>query len=484
MDFTFLLTFNTLEWLIRLVMLGVILRRRLDPSVSLAWLTIVFFQPFIGLVIYLMVGERRLGRKRRRIYRQVQLKMRTEKRLARQYEFVVRPEVSPEAEPVILQAERYGGLPILGGNRVELLADTDQMVERLIADIDRARSVVHMLFYIFADDQTGRRVCDALVRASERGVTCRVIADHQGSRGLFKRNGIARQLGEKGIRIIPALPIDPIRRRFDRIDLRNHRKLAVIDGLVGYAGSQNIVDPDYGHRRAGPWHDVMGRFEGPIVSQLQTVFVEDWAFETGEELDGELLFPEMSSRGVMAAQVVATGPGSNVFEDKGEILPRVFMSAVNTARRRIVITTPYLILDDATLLGLSLAVDRGVQVDIVVPEKADQWLVHTAGRFYYEGMLESGINIYQHQKGLLHSKTITIDDNICLLGSTNLDRRSFYINFELNVLLYGHEITHQMRFMQTSYIQESRQLDLETWRRRPTLNRYTQAAAALFSPLL
>ncbi|MCC5829884.1 MAG: cardiolipin synthase [Phycisphaeraceae bacterium] len=484
MDFRFLLTFTTLEWITRLVMVLVILRRRIDPSVALAWLMIVFFQPFIGLVVYLLVGERRLGRKRRRIYRQVRLSARSEKRAAAQYQYVTRPEVSQEAMPIILQAERYGGFPILGGNRVDLITETDVMIDRLINDIRKAKHHVHLLFYIYGNDGTGKRVADALIEARRRGVACRVIADHQGSRPFFRWSGIAGRLRRHGVDVVRAQPVNLIRRNLGRIDLRNHRKLAVIDGLIGYAGSQNVVDPDYGHRRVGPWHDVMARFEGPVVGDLQTVFVEDWGYETSEELNGDEVFPELTSRGVMAAQVIATGPGSNTVADRGEVLPRLFMSAVNTAQRRIIITTPYLIMDDTTLLSLALAVDRGVRVDIVVPRKADQWLVHTAGQFYYQGLLEAGINLYLHQTGLLHSKTITVDDNFCLVGSTNLDRRSFYLNFELTVAMYGHEITRQMRFMQTGYINESVPLQIEQWRQRPIARKYAQAAAALFSPLL
>ncbi len=479
---SWIVVYNTLQWVVRIVMIAVVLRRRRDPPASLAWLMIIFFEPFIGAAVYLLIGDRRLGRRRRRLYRKVVVTTRTPTRLDAQLRHVVRPELDRDAADVVAQSETYGGMPILGGNNVELVVDTEQMVERLVADIRRARHHVHMLFYIIMDDQTSRQVFDAMADAVSRGVACRVLADHAGSWRFFRRGGMADEMRSKGIQIHPCLPVNPLSRRLVRIDLRNHRKVVVIDNRIGYAGSQNLVNPDYGHRRAGPWHDLMGRFRGPVVSQLQTVFLEDWMFETGELIDDGLLQEPLESRGNMPAQVVATGPTDR--DVTFEVIPRVLLAAINSARWRIILTTPYLIPDETTLLALSLAVDRGVQVDVVVPRRVDQLLVGAAARYYYDRLIDIGVNLYLHHEGLLHAKTITVDDSLALLGSTNLDRRSFYLNFELNVLMFGPQITRQLRFAQTGYISESDPIDVTAWRHRPVLTRYGQATAALFSPLL
>jgi cardiolipin synthase A/B len=476
-----LLLLTLLDWGIRLVMIGVVLRRRLNPATSLAWLTIIVIEPKIGVLVYALVGSRRFGRKRVRLHRHVVVKSRAGPRLAAQILHVVRPEVDPICLPVIGQAEKYGGMPILGGNQVRLLRSTEETVEELVQAVDRAEQHAHLLFYIFRPDESGRRVAEALIRAAGRGVRCRLLVDDVGSKQLV-RGPLWRELRTAGVQVRSALPVRPLRRLLQRMDIRNHRKLAVIDGRIALTGSQNIVNADYGTKRVGVWHDLMGVFQGPVVTQLQTVFLEDWAFETGEVLDEEEhVLPDVISMGKMAAQVVPTGPSH---EEEKETIERVLMAAFSSAQRRIIITTPYLIPNESTILALSMAVDRGVVVDIVAPARVDHPLVQAAARHYYDELLEAGVNVHLHRDGLLHAKTITVDDTVALLGSTNLDRRSFNLNFEVNVLMYGPQIVSKLRFAQQTYIDGSTLLDAEAWAGRPSWRRYLQAFAALFSPLL
>ena len=465
---------GVVEWLIRAAMVLVILRRQLAPATSLAWLAMIFLSPEAGVALYLLIGSRRLGHRRVRLHRAVIEAMRPAS-LAGQQEHVI----APTSLPVVLQAEKIGGMPVVGGNQVELLAESQAMVDRLVSDIDAARHHVHLLFYIIAHDGTAQRVAEALLRAAGRGVACRVLADGAGSRAFFRYGGLARKLCAGGVRARPALSVNPLRRRLSRIDLRNHRKLAVIDGAVAYAGSQNIVDADYGRSSEGPWIDLTGRFAGPVVGQLQSVFIEDWAFETGEELGGPDYLPVLQPVGEILAQTVPTGPSQ-----QAEALPRVLLTAIHAAQRRVVITSPYLVPDEATVMALAMAVDRGVEVDLVVPRRSDHPLVSAAGRAHYDRLLESGVRVYLYGPGLLHAKTMTVDDSFALLGSSNLDIRSFYLNFELNVLLFGPQITHELRFAQTRYIADAQLLDRDKWRARPRVRRYLDSAAALLSPLL
>jgi cardiolipin synthase len=477
---SWLVVISILEWAVRIIMVPVILRRRLDSSTSLTWLTVIFFVPELGLLLYLLLGENRLARKRVRLHQQVMQMFRTEQRLARQDPHRLVDPLGPEQLPISRLAEGIGGMPIVRGNDVEFLAEAEPMIQRLVADIDAATHHVHLLYYIYKPDATGTRVAEALARAAQRGVTCRLIADAVGSRPLFTQGGMADWLTQRGVQVRAALPVDPLRRKLARIDLRNHRKIAVIDGCIGYTGSQNIVDPQYtGKPRAGAWVDLSGRFTGPIVAQLQLVFLEDWAFETGEELADDGLCPPLSPTGEMFAQTVATGPHSETADFR-----RILLTAVNIAQRKIVITSPYVVLDEPTLVAICMARERGVEVHMVVPYRSDHPIVTAASRARFKELLEAGVRIYLYKPGVLHAKTMTVDDSFALLGSANLDTRSFYLNFEVNVLMYGPDITSELRFAQMTYLNQSNPVDPAEWARRPKWKEIAESAAALLSPLL
>jgi cardiolipin synthase len=474
-----LFEYNLLEWAIRLVMAVVIIRRRLSSAAALAWLTLVFFLPVVGLVLYLLLGGQWLGKRRARNYSKLTASQRFIERAATLREHRTRPAVEDEAIPMILQAEKIGGNPIVGGNDLELLPDSAGMIDRLIGDIDAAMHHVHLLYYIYHGDATGRRVGEALMRAAGRGVACRLLVDAVGARPLLNDDGLCSQMRDAGVRVQAALPVAPWRRKFARIDLRNHRKVAVIDGKIAYTGSQNIVDANYGHKRAGEWIDLSARVVGPVVRQFQTLFLSDWEFETGQHLSGADLLPPLDPVGELVAQCVPTGPSH-----ESETFRRVLLAALNCGRRRIIITSPYLVPDEPTMVALTMAVDRGAQVQLIVPRRCDHPLVAAAGRAYMQDLLEAGVEIHLHGPGLLHAKTITVDDSFALLGSANLDIRSFHLNFEVNLLLYGSSVTSRLRFAQQSYLNASVPVSLEQWKRRPLLQRLAEDAAALFAPLL
>ena len=473
-----LLIYNLLKWAVLLGMVAVILRRQFPPSTSLAWLMLIFLHPLVGLGLYILLGDNRLGKKRIRQHREVIEKLRANQ-----------PRVNPsspsmtedENRPVMLQAQRIGGMPILEGNEVELLPDNSQFIERLIEDIDRAQNHIHLLYYIFEPDVAGQRVVEALIRASKRDVKCRVLADDVGSRHLFRRRKLYRQMLENQIDVRPVLSVSFLRRGLSRLDLRNHRKLAVFDGAVAYAGSANVVADGCGPKRpgTGAWIDLSARFTGPVVAQLQVVFLEDWFFETEESLDTEDIHPAVEAVGDVPVQSVATGPSN-----ESQAFPRVLLAAINHAHQKVVITTPYFIPDEPTVWALQMAAERGVDVQIVIPRRSDHLLVDVAGRAYFQSMLDAGVKIFHYEPGVLHSKTMTVDNDFSLIGSSNMDVRSFYLNFELNVLLYGPMITRQLQDLQSQYIADSVPLDAEVWRKRSLMRRYLGHAAALLSPLL
>jgi cardiolipin synthase len=264
------------------------------------------------------------------------------------------------------------------------------------------------------------------------------------------------------------------------MDLRNHRKLSVIDNKIAYCGSHNLINPDYGGRHGGPWVDVTGRYTGPIAGELARVFAEDWAFETDEFLDPPALpdLPPTSSDGG-EMQVVPTGPNS-----PAETYRRLLLAAVQSARSRLILTTPYFVPDEPTLVALKMAANRGVQVSLLVPAVPDHLFTAAAGRAHFSELMDEGVRIFLYRPGLLHSKTTTVDDGFTIMGSANLDVRSFNLNFELSVVLYGKEVTARMRAIQEAYLADSTQLSSQSWAQRPAIKRYTDSAITLLSPLL
>lgn len=464
------------EWIIRVVMLGVVPRGR-APQAALAWLVIIFFLPWIGLAIYLLVGTRRLSARRAFQYHQAITRLGDFEREILNRPQVIQPEVHERQRDIVALAEKLSLMPVLGGNSAEFMTDTNDVIDRLIADIDEAREHVHLLFYIWRDDATGQRVAAALERAAQRGVKCRVMVDAVGSSGMLR--ALTRQLRRAGVEVRAALPVNPLRLLLARIDLRNHRKLVIIDGRTAYTGSQNIVDADYGGAKAGAWQDIMARLTGPIVVQLQLVFVEDWFAETAQLLDEPGIITDPSPTGGVPAQTIPSGPHAS----RGSVQD-LFIAAIHEAEERVIITSPYFVPSESIIAALRIAAGRGVEVDIVTPERSDQRLVDAASRACYQELLDAGVRIHLHERGLLHAKTLTADRALALVGSANLDMRSFDLNFELTLALYGPEVTDLVREAQTRYMLESRRLDPAAWAARPARRTVTERLAALLGPLL
>ena len=467
----------TIAWCVRLAMVPVLLRREFAPGATMAWLGIVFIHPYVGLTLYMLLGETRLGLDRTLRHQQLIQRFRTstiDSTNARQA-----TGLENSYEPMVLQSEKISGMPIVGGNNVEFLGNSDEMVNRLIADIDAAKEQVHLLYYIFFPDQTGLRVVGALEAAVRRGVKCRVLADAVASRLFFKRNGLAERLKAAGVQTAAALPVAPFKRRLPRMDLRNHRKIAIIDQRIAYIGSHNLVNADFGGRIGGPWVDLTGRFTGTVVAEVAMVFLEDWAFDTGEELETPTIKNVPGPDTEMAAQAVPTGPSI-----KANGFRRVLLAAVQCARQRVILTTPYFVPDETTLVALLMAADRNVEVILNVPLVADHPFTAMAGRAHYSRLLDAGVKIYQYRPGLLHSKTTTGDDAFAIMGSANLDVRSFNINFELSILMYGPQATRRLRDIQMQYLADSQPIDAKQWAQRPMLQQYAERAVSLLSPLL
>jgi len=456
----------------------VVIRKGDRPPVALAWVVVVMVLPVLGMVAYLALGEVWFGRFRMRRHAEILARLDT-------------PEVHCHRDPRSMQvkldaterqlarlAESVSHSHATSGNRMSLHSDTDETLDSMIADIDRAKDHVHLLTYIYLDDAAGQRMSQALRRAAKRGVAVRVLVDGLGSRA-FLRGELARDLGVD-CRVAEALPMSILRTLVRRVDVRNHRKLLVVDGAVAFTGSQNIAAKGFAPKaRYAPWVDCSVRIEGPLVRELQLIFVEDWFLDTGQHLDEALeIHPEWFDDGV-EAQTVATGPNFN-----NTAMTSLLQAAVQVARSELVFTTPYFVPDAALHETLAVAARRGVETHLVVPRRNDSLLVGLASRSHYESLMDAGVRIHEFTEGLLHAKTVTIDRSLSLVMTANLDRRSFEINFEQSVIIYDDDFSSSLRFLQQGYMDRSVLLSPHEWRQRPWRTRLAQNAAGLLSPLL
>lgn len=460
-------TYYVLEWIIRLVMLAIVPFRR-APAATRSWLLLILFLPVPGLLLFLAIGRPRFpGWRAQRFARIGPFFADITQRLTS----TASPGSEAPADIVSLTA-RLGHLPAVGGNALELIDDYDAVIGRLVADIDAARHHVRILAYIFADDETGQKVIAALGRAVARGIACHVLIDPVGSHRWVKTT--LRRLRSVGVEAREALPFRLLRGRTRR-DMRNHRKLFLIDGAIGYAGSQNIVARDF--RPGVTNRELMMRVNGPVVAAMTALFVADWYLETEFLLDAAPAIP--SPTGSSSMQVLPSGADYPL-----EGFQILLTWQVNQALREVVIVTPYLIPDEGLMTALGTAVLRGVDVRIEVSAVADQRLVHFAQTSYYDELLALGVRIYHYRDYLLHAKSVRIDDRLGIIGSSNVDIRSFQLNEEVSLLLFTEPDIARLRDIHDGYFAASNEVLPHAWRQRGKLRRLAENAARLVSPLL
>ena len=478
-----------IDLLIRLAVAAQIISRRRPVQVSLMWLVVLAFIPFLGAFLYFLIGESRLGSRRLRRY--LALSKDLDQRAShlwrhQQSDVPADGEEPAQWAPIARFGTAVSGLPPLKGNRLTLIGDAHEVLAALLKDIDNAKSHVHLLYYIWQKDTPGpiEEIITPLLRAASRGVECRVLVDAVGAKH-FLRGKHVRRLREGGVNVVVALPVGIFRMLFDRIDLRNHRKIAVIDGTIAYCGSHNMIDDTFRVGwiwKTGKYIDSTIRIHGPAAGALGLVFLHDWLLDADEKLeDVEKYVPDMrAKRGhTSAVQIIPSGPGP-----APDAIHQALLTTIYSAREELLMTTPYFIPDDAMSKALQAAVQRGVAVTLVMPADGDSWLVAAASRAHYSDLLEAGVRILHYRGGLLHSKTITVDRQFALIGSTNFDARSFWLNFEVTVFVYDDDFASVIRFMQMSYVSESYEVSLEEWRKRPFWQIYRDNAAQLLGPLL
>ncbi len=460
----------------------VIMRRR-TVGESLAWILVIFVFPVVGPSVYVLMGELRLGSRRAKRFVDLFPPIAAWLEELDQRFRVDWNRVGEECRPLAQLARQSIGLPTLPGNQFELIGDWQAVFQRLVADIDAAEQTCHLEFYIWAPAGAAEDVAEALIRAEQRGVTCRILVDAMGSRSFLRGESAAR-LRDAGVEIIAALPGGLLRMPFVRFDLRMHRKIVVIDGRIAYTGSLNLVDPRYFKQDAdvGQWVDAMVRLEGPAVEALAITFLADWYVES--EYDLEQLrqtggAEPQKAVGECAVQALPSGPAFST-----ESIEQILVMAIYAARRELVLTTPYFVPSEALRMALESAARRGVKVILIVPSKVDSRLVRFASQAFQVDLLRAGVRIARFYGGLLHTKSVTVDGKMSLFGSLNLDPRSLRLNFEISLAIYDQHFTEELRSLQQTYLDQSELIDLARWSARPTRQRVAENCARLLGPLL
>ncbi|SIR89303.1 cardiolipin synthase [Microbacterium sp. RURRCA19A] len=460
----------------------IIVPRNRRPTAAMAWLLAIYFIPFVGVLLFLLIGNPRLPRTRRRKQADINRYIHD---TSESLEFgTLRPNAPDWFRALVRLNRNLGAMPIAGDNGATLIADYQESLDAMADAIRRAQRYVHVEFYILQSDASTDNFFRALEEVAARGVVVRVLLDHWANRGKPYYRQTLRRLDEMGAHWHLMLPVQPLRGRYQRPDLRNHRKLLVVDGDVAFMGSQNVTDSSYNLRknirRGLHWVDLMVRVEGPVVASINAVFLSDWYSETDEALTDEIdLFSVQSGPGDLDCQIVPSGPG---FDFQNNL--KLFLGLLFAARERIIIVSPYFVPDEALLLAITTACQRGVHVELFVSEEGDQAMVYHAQRSYYEALLAAGVKIWMYRKPfILHSKSLTIDDEVAVIGSSNMDMRSFGLNLEISMLVRGEEFVRDMQRVEDVYRTLSRELTVEEWRRQPLRSTILDNLARLTSAL-
>ncbi|RUL53651.1 MULTISPECIES: cardiolipin synthase [Lysinibacillus] len=460
----------------------VIFLERKDPSSTWAWILVLFFIPLFGFILYLLLG--RQMRKKHLFRWEGQKDIGIDKLICYQIEALDNNTLDFNTDTV----EKYKSLihmnlstsdaVLTQDNDVQIFDDGTKKFEALIEDISNAKDHVHIQYYIFKLDNLGDRIYSILKKKAKQGVKIRVLYDEMGSRGLKKRHFKELQNlgGEVEVFFPSILPLlNP------RLNFRNHRKIVVIDGRIGYIGGFNVGDEYLGlNKKFGYWRDTHIRVEGSSVHPLQTRFLLDWNQASENNIDySESYFPAIPKKGNVAMQIVSSGP-----DTEWPTIKNGYLKLLMNAKRYIYIQTPYFIPDNSFLTAIEIAALSGIDVRIMVPNKPDHMFVYWATYSYVGQLLKAGARIYIYEKGFIHAKTIVIDDEASTVGTANIDVRSFSLNFEVNAFIYDPFISHELAEVFEKDIQDCTELTTEKYENRSGLIKFKESISRLLTPIL
>ena len=460
------------------------------PASRAAWVAVIMLAPLLGMFAYLLLGETSIGRARARRLRQTVRMLQA----ADDLHDTAAAAIDGKAASLFVLAQSINGFVPQPGNRIVLLGaaqslanapteDCRAAMDQLVQDISQAQQSVHIAFYIWLDDGAGGRVAEAVAAAARRGVACRVMVDALGSRA-FSGSPRWSQLQQAGVKLVRTLN-DLTRVQhvaFSRMDLRDHRKIVIIDNCIAYCGSQNCADPEFRVKpRYAPWIDLLLRCQGPVVAQIQRLFLSGWIPETGEQgLDAfaaATMQPQFDDG--CLAMAFETGPVT-----RHNAMTDMFVACIYAARHELIISTPYFVPDEALLRAICAAPRRGVRTRVIFPRHNDSWLVGQSSRSTYADLLQCGVEVHEYPLGLLHAKSLTIDGEIALIGSANMDRRSLELNFENNLLIADSAVTSSIVQRQQGYLSVSEPVLLSQVMAWPLATRLVHNAVAMMSPVL
>lgn len=466
-----------------LLALTVIFLERKDPSSTWAWILVLFFLPLAGFILYLLFGRqlrkkhlfRWEGSKEIGIDKLINYQKQTIK--AGQYDY--RIDNAEDYEDLIYMNLITNNAVLTQDNQVTIFDDGAEKFEALIADLETARNHIHIQYYIFRVDNLGSRIVNTLIRKVQQGVKVRVLYDEMGSRGVKKRHfkELIAAGGEVEVFFPSIFPlINP------RMNFRNHRKIVVIDGRIGYIGGFNVGDEYLGlKKKFGYWRDTHLRIEGSAVHPLQTRFLLDWNQASDGRKMGysDKFFPAIPSKGNVGIQIVSSGPDSEWPQIKNG-----YLKLINMAKKYIYIQSPYFIPDVSFLDAIKIATLSGIDVRIMIPNKPDHLFVYWATYSYVGQLLNAGAKIYIYENGFIHAKMIVIDDEASTVGTANIDVRSFSLNFEVNAFMYDHTISHKLAEIFEKDMLVSTELTLEMFENRSNMIKIKESLSRLLSPIL
>lgn len=466
-----------------------------DPSKTLIWILIFMLFPVMGILIYAVLGRNIRKIKMNKTYKMAN-NMKKEnilfnldeiKELAQCQSSMIKEGKLPYGENIDFRVLRVvslllntGIFPFTINNSVEIYIDGNEKFKNLIKDIRNAKDHIHLEYFIIKDSEIGDTIKKELIKKANEGVKIRIIYDDVGCWRFWFHRKFFNEMRSYGIKIIPYLKGKITIPIGGQINYRNHRKIVVIDGKIGYTGGINIGDEYIGkNKKFGYWRDTHIRIEGTSVYMLQMIFLTDWYYNTKEVLLKERLFPKLNTKGNSMMQIVASGPDSD-----WESMHYAYFYAICQAKKSIYIETPYFIPDESLLKALKCAALSGVELIILFPKIADHKIVNTASYSYFQEILESGGKVYLYNKGFLHSKVVIIDDFMASTGSANMDLRSFKLNFEVNAFIYDGKIIEEIKKDFMLDLANSEELERSKFENRNIIMKVKESVSRLFSPLL
>ena len=472
------LIFTILYGITAVAIIGVVVSENRNPVKTLAWVTVLVLLPVVGIILYIFFG--RSLRHIRMISRKKRLKLTNRydiKHLMRSRQVVRYEDKKSEHQQMINLVNSIQGSPYLANNEVEIFTNGKDKFDALKQDLLAAERYIHIQYYIIENDKLGNEIADILKQKVAEGVKVRVLYDHVGS--FHFDMSYFKKLRKAGVDVYPFMKIT-FPEFANRINWRNHRKIVIIDGKVGYIGGMNIADRYIDGGKMNKWRDTHLRVKGDIVAALQVSFAIDWNFMKRELIEESVDMVEPGSiTNPIAMQLVTSGPTSQWVN-----MAFVFQKAIDCASKCVYIQTPYFLPSDSLLKALQVAALSKVDVRLMIPRKPDSILLRYASYSYVKQCLTAGIKIYFYEPGMLHSKVVLIDDDFVTTGSTNFDFRSIEHNFEANVLLYSKEFNHRMLEVMRADMRECTRISLRAWRKRPLWQKAVESIVRLFGPLL